>query len=508
VPTPPPRPDTAIILTALDGETRAVLRHLPDWHEEVVEGTVFYCGRFEDWNIAVAEIGPGNPAAAAIGERAIRHFGPRVALFVGIAGGVKDVEIGDVVIATKVHGYESGKESAQGFEPRGDAFRTAHEIEQRARALDKRGRWRNRLDKNIDHAGAKLLVAPIAAGEKVVASSENTTARLLKKLYGDAVAVEMEGRGFLQAVYQNAPVQGGVIRGISDLLDGKSKAEKAGSQERAADIASAVAFEILASLDGGRGHLTVQAIKPFREKPSTFSKAAYFQRGEVLAKVEILFSFADGPHAYLRVIPTVAFPRPIPLATLNEIISNAPLLRASGLGGLSALNAHGVILYDPMRTHRGGPAELHLATQLFQNGELWCMSDLLIVRERGLRPDWVPVPFIPAFVLEKAFYETAHHAVSFAEWQLGLTSPIDLEFGLVNLQGVSLGFTEDDTTYTAMQMEDVVVRARLTSFESDAVNSALLEFFNEVFDRTGQKRPAGLHGFPPGPLTPTPSGSA
>jgi hypothetical protein len=39
-----------------------------------------------------------------------------------------------------------------------------------------------------------------------------------------------------------------VIRGISDLLEGKSEADAAGSQERAADAASAVAFEILATL--------------------------------------------------------------------------------------------------------------------------------------------------------------------------------------------------------------------------------------------------------------------
>ena len=250
--------NSAVILTALDLETRAVLRHVPEWSEETVEGTVFYCGRFADWRVSVAEVGAGNPSAAAIAERAIRHFNPRVALFVGVAGGVKDVALGDVVVATKVYGYESGKEDAGNFNPRAEVFRSAHEIEQRGRALCKRDNWRTRLDPSIQHGAPNIFVAPIAAGEKVVASSRKATARLLRKLYSDAVAVEMEGRGFLEGVHLNADVRGGVIRGISDLLDGKTKADKAGSQKRAADAASAAVFEILSGLDGGRASVAAR----------------------------------------------------------------------------------------------------------------------------------------------------------------------------------------------------------------------------------------------------------
>ncbi|MGA7451751.1 MAG: hypothetical protein WBW73_10940, partial [Rhodoplanes sp.] len=73
--------------------------------ERTIDGTVFYLGRFADWDIAVAECGAGNTSAAAIAERAIANFCPSVALFVGIAGGVKDVAIDDVVVADKMYGY-------------------------------------------------------------------------------------------------------------------------------------------------------------------------------------------------------------------------------------------------------------------------------------------------------------------------------------------------------------------------------------------------------------------
>ena len=58
----------------------------------------------------------------------------------------------------------------------------------------------------------------------------------------------MEGRGFLDGVHINAAVKACVIRGISDQLGDKAKADTAGWQERAADAASAVAFEMLANL--------------------------------------------------------------------------------------------------------------------------------------------------------------------------------------------------------------------------------------------------------------------
>jgi nucleoside phosphorylase len=179
-------------------------------------------------------------------ERAVRHFGPDLALFVGIAGGVKDVKLGDVVAATKIYGYESGADRKH-FQPRPEAFLSSYPLVQEAQIVARGHNWLSRTHGTSPTPTPGVFVGPIAAGAKVIKSSRGAVATLLRKNYGDTLAVEMEGEGFMRAAYTNQ-VDSIVIRGISDLLDGKAEADKSGSQEAASDHAAAFAFELLARL--------------------------------------------------------------------------------------------------------------------------------------------------------------------------------------------------------------------------------------------------------------------
>ncbi len=238
----------AVVLTALPTEYRAVRRHLSGVSETVHRGTVYEIGSFvgdknTDWQVCLAEIGVGNPGAAAEAERAIAYFAPEVMLLVGVAGGIKDVQIGDVVVGTKIYGYESGK-AARVFQIRHTVFNSSYDLEQRARAEAKREDWLSRINKSSPPT-FRAFVAPIAAGEKVISSRKAALFSFIGKHFGDALAVEMEGIGFLEAAHANQQVRAMVVRGISDLID-KAKSDARGLQELASSNAAAFAFEVLA----------------------------------------------------------------------------------------------------------------------------------------------------------------------------------------------------------------------------------------------------------------------
>jgi nucleoside phosphorylase len=247
----------AVILTALSVEYLAVSAHLTDLQEEThPKGNRYERGKFtteaQRWEVGIAQIGQGNHGVAFEVERAIDHFQPDVIFFVGVAGGIKDVALGDVVVPNQVYGYESGAAGEATFQPRPRVSRPDYALEQLAKAEANKPDWLQRLSAPTPNPIPNVIAdKPIASGEAVIKSTKSEIFQLLQSNYGDAVAVEMEGFGFLEAARANHGVSALVIRGISDLIDNKTEADAQGYQEIASRHASAFAFELLAKLKIG-----------------------------------------------------------------------------------------------------------------------------------------------------------------------------------------------------------------------------------------------------------------
>lgn len=240
-----------VILTALAVEYQAVRTHITNLHEVVhPNGTIYEQGTLTTslchWEIALAQTHIGSVRAALEAERLIAYFKPSVAFFVGTAGGLKQVNIGDVVAARKIYGYESGKAQTI-FLPRPELGLSTYRMVQRAIAEARKQRWIQRITP-LPQSLPQVFVAPIAAGDKVLSSRHSPLWKLLQRYYDDALIVEMESYGFFQAIHANHPLEALVVRGVSNLLEEKTTSDMEGAQALAAGHASAFAFEVLSQL--------------------------------------------------------------------------------------------------------------------------------------------------------------------------------------------------------------------------------------------------------------------
>jgi 8-oxo-dGTP diphosphatase len=243
--TPPTSSADVVVLTALELEYQAVRSCLEgvSLHGEDI-GTVFEIGmpRAGNLRVAIACTGKGTAAATVGAERAIATFAPRALLFTGVAGALRDeIRLGDVVVATKIYEYGSGKEGADGWNARPTAWPAPHELEQLAAYVARQGSWRDGL------GDVSVHFAPIASGDAVIASRTGHLAERLRRHYNDAAAVEMESAGAAAAGHLHRGVPVLAIRGISDLADtGKQVADADGWQPRAAAHAAAFTCALVA----------------------------------------------------------------------------------------------------------------------------------------------------------------------------------------------------------------------------------------------------------------------
>jgi len=227
----------AVILTAIPVEYQAIKAHLTNIEEDVSDdGTIFEKGELQwdgqGWIVVIRETEAGNVNATHAVHITWEKYRPDVMIFCGIAGGIKDVKIGDIVVASKVYNYHSGKRDPN-FSARPETYYPSSAIMERA----------NLEAQNFNNIN--VLVKPIASGEEVVASKESETHKIILEHYSDAIAIDMEGYGFLSTAVRLSVSERLLIRGISDLLDDKAETDKHGSQLLAARNAAAFTFQVL-----------------------------------------------------------------------------------------------------------------------------------------------------------------------------------------------------------------------------------------------------------------------
>lgn len=241
-----------VILTAATSEYTAVRGFLTRVHAtRSSSGAPYSVGNLATpscvWEVWVTCIGQGNIAAALQTSRAVQELRPELIAFVGTAGSLKrDVNLGDVVFATKVYGYESARQTDEGLMGRPSIEMADRTLIQLAFRVAADGVWNQKIACDERRPPPAAHVAPIAAGDKLHTGNRSALHAYLKASFDDAHAVEMEGLGFLTgARFWPTETRAVLVRGISDRLVDKEPDQDAMLQPAACRNAMAFLSELL-----------------------------------------------------------------------------------------------------------------------------------------------------------------------------------------------------------------------------------------------------------------------
>lgn len=247
-----------LILTALEIERIAIEQYLKSIEQVThpATGTDYNKGSYScngaTLEVIVARTDQTNLNAAIETERAIAHFNPEYVFFAGVAGGLKDVRVGDIVIGRDVYGYERGKAQGNNFKPRPQFGSSTYELERLAGQYAKSEAWKQTTEKLLNTEFAPIIgtfTGTIASGEKVNSSIDSDLHHFLKQNASHALAIEMEGLGFLEVCRMRPIVKTLLLRGISDLVEDKGQMDCKGFQPYASANVAAFLFGLLEQLD-------------------------------------------------------------------------------------------------------------------------------------------------------------------------------------------------------------------------------------------------------------------
>jgi nucleoside phosphorylase len=225
----------------------------------------------ESWTFFIGSpTGAGNLEMSRAVHRMIPECTPNIVALLGCAGGFPGrIELFDVVAPARVDYLARTKVAAK------TEYRPQQEVcsgvfIDHCKNVQLLDLWHQYLLPDVSNAPINVSFDPLVSGETVLANSRSAFFRAVNTVSPKAVAIEMEGFGFLSACREHR-VEGAVLRGISDTLDNKNDRRQDGSpsnlgpdrfQFKATRHAAALFF---ATID----FVNANAFRPEGRKPKT-----------------------------------------------------------------------------------------------------------------------------------------------------------------------------------------------------------------------------------------------
>ena len=247
---PGSEPVTAI-LGAFPTEVTTLEEQVTNKQEHTIEQIRFVSGKLKGRKVAIAFTGIGKVNAAMTTTLMIEHFKPKEVIFTGIAGATNpDLELGDIVIATKAAQHDLGLFTPEGIKHRGARnplngrrnpvfFEADKRLLKVAELAVKQVKFKA-IKTDTGQRAPKIVKGVVVTGDVFVSSDAKRTE--LHSILG-ADAVEMEGAAVAQICYQQS-VPCLVIRSLSDNADERARQDWQNFYELAAENSARLVIKI------------------------------------------------------------------------------------------------------------------------------------------------------------------------------------------------------------------------------------------------------------------------
>ncbi|APC95556.1 5'-methylthioadenosine/adenosylhomocysteine nucleosidase [Francisella tularensis subsp. novicida] len=197
------------ILGAMEIEIQPILDKLNSYETIEYANNKYYLANYQDKELVIAYSKIGKVFSSLTATIMIERFGVEALLFSGVAGGLQDLKVGDMIAATATVQHDVDI-TAFGY-PYGKIPISEVEIKTSAKLLKQAQNVANKL-------GLKLHTGVIATGDQFVHCAERKDF-VIKEF--DAKAIEMEGAS-VNLICNEMGVPSLILRSISDTADGNA----------------------------------------------------------------------------------------------------------------------------------------------------------------------------------------------------------------------------------------------------------------------------------------------
>ncbi|AEB28305.1 5'-methylthioadenosine/adenosylhomocysteine nucleosidase [Francisella hispaniensis] len=197
------------ILGAMEIEIQPILDKLNSYETIEYANNKYYLANYQDKELVIAYSKIGKVFSSLTATIMIERFGVEALLFSGVAGGLQDLQVGDMIAATATVQHDVDV-TAFGY-PYGKIPISEVEIKTSTKLLKQAQNVANELGLNL-HTGV------IATGDQFVHCAERKDF-VIKEF--DAKAIEMEGAS-VNLICNEMGVPSLILRSISDTADGNA----------------------------------------------------------------------------------------------------------------------------------------------------------------------------------------------------------------------------------------------------------------------------------------------